>query len=159
MIDQGRRDADDAAAGSLSQHLFDCPLRQMDEAVEVGRGKLSEVFNRVVDEWLGDEDPGVVDQCIDGAEVLDRRFRYLLCCCRIAYITVDQSKAARRLYLGGLANVARRGNHIVAALDEGVDEPRAYALGGSSYQDCLVHFHVDLRWLVASPGYWPKPIH
>ena len=69
---------------------------------------------------------------------LDRRFRHLLGRRRIADIAIDQSQAARRLDLGGLADVPRGGNHIVAALDEGVDEARADALRGAGDHDCLV---------------------
>ena len=92
MIDQRRRDAHDAAARFLCQHLPDRQLRQMDETVEVRRGQLSEVFDRVVEERLGDEDARVIDHRIDEAKGLDGCFRHLLCRCWIADIAIDRAR-------------------------------------------------------------------
>ena len=74
MIDHRRRDADDAAAALLRQHLPDDALREMQEPFEICRRPGDEVLDRVVDERLGEEDAGIVDQSVDRAEPRKRGF-------------------------------------------------------------------------------------
>src|SRR5689334_10103939 len=131
MIDERSRYADDTATTFLRQHLPDGKLSEADEAVDVGRRHLPEIFVGVVEEGLGYEDASVVNQRIDGAELIDRCFRNLRCCCGVADISIDESNAIRCLDLGGLAYAARCGDHVIAALHERVDECCADALGGS----------------------------
>ena len=54
------------------EHLPDGPLRDVEEPGQVHRDHAGEVGLGVLGERLGDEHPGVVDQRVDPAELLDR---------------------------------------------------------------------------------------
>jgi len=63
-----RRDRDDAPAGLLRRHLLDGELGDVQEALDVRRDERLEVLGCAVRERLGEEDAGVIDQCVDRLE-------------------------------------------------------------------------------------------
>jgi hypothetical protein len=46
----------------------------MQKPLEIRRREATVILDRVVDERLGEEDPGIVDQSVDRAEPRKRRF-------------------------------------------------------------------------------------
>jgi hypothetical protein len=61
LVDQSGRNRDDVA-GALLQHLGGGALCDVEEAGDVDRQVVVVVCLGEFDEWLGDEDAGVVDQ-------------------------------------------------------------------------------------------------
>ena len=96
VASQGRRDRDDAPAGLLRQHLLDGELGDVQEALEVRRDERLEVLGRVVRERLGEENAGVIDQCVDRLEARQRRLDDLGGSCRLADVAVHQSDIVRK---------------------------------------------------------------
>src|SRR5258708_27389051 len=135
MIRLRGADADHTAPRFLLQHLRDGKLAEIDEAVEVGRKQLPDVFSRVLRKWLGKVDTRIIHQRVDAAKSFDGRFRDLPGRARLANIAVNQCKLFRGEKAGFL-HVARGGDHVVSALDKALDEARAYALRGTSHDGC-----------------------
>ena len=52
-------------AGLLHQHVLDGELGDIEEALDIRRDERLEVLGSVVRERLGEEDAGVIDQCVD----------------------------------------------------------------------------------------------
>ena len=57
----------------LRQHLLHRKLRDVNVALEVCFGEAPKVIRRIVGKRLREEDAGIVDYDIDGAEFADRR--------------------------------------------------------------------------------------
>jgi hypothetical protein len=57
--------------------LFDGELGDVQETLDVRRDQRLEVLGRVVREWLGEEDAGVIDQYVDRLEARQRRLNDL----------------------------------------------------------------------------------
>ena len=85
-----RRDAGDAAASALREHLLDCELSDKDEPSEVDRDESVKLVGGVVGEGLGCEDARIVDDMVDGAELRDRGLCNLLRRCRLADVSIDE---------------------------------------------------------------------
>src|SRR5689334_21461431 len=96
----------------------------MEEARVIDRDDVGEIFRRVFDERLGDEDAGIVDQRIHAAEALDRGLHNPLCDGRIRYVP------GHRHEIRLVARPDRAGirDHAIAALPETFDQTRADAL-------------------------------
>jgi len=69
VVDETRGDLDDMAAALLF-HLGDGELRDVEESGEVDAQDGGVVGLGVLGEGLGDEDAGVVDECVDAPESL-----------------------------------------------------------------------------------------
>jgi hypothetical protein len=126
MIDKASGDVDDVA-GSPLQHLGRDPLRDIEEAGEVGRDLCVEILGRVVGERLGDEDAGIVDQRVDPAEARVCLFDNALCRRRIA----DISGHGKDVGITALLDGARRCHDPVVAVAEGLDQAGADTLGSA----------------------------
>ena len=72
------------------------PLRDVEEAGEIGRELGVEVLGRVVGEGLGDEDAGIVDQRVDPPEPRDRLPNDALGGRRIADVAADRQDVLSR---------------------------------------------------------------
>ena len=113
------------------------PLRDVDEAVQIRGRKRPEVLRRVVGEGLREEDARVVHQRIDRAEALHRGRDDLLGGRGQTDIAVDQREIVRALQLVLLADVARVGYDVVAAIEEQVGHRGADALRCARHDDGL----------------------
>ena len=72
MLNEGRGDVHDVAALVAGEHLCDGGAGHFEVASQVDCGDGVVVLVGVVGEWFTDEDAGVVDDCVDSAEPLDR---------------------------------------------------------------------------------------
>ena len=77
VVDEAGTDVDDVTA-ALGQHLADDALGDVEEACQVHRRDRPKVVERVVGEWLADEDAGVVDQGVDPSEPTDGLLHHAL---------------------------------------------------------------------------------
>src|SRR5262249_55496984 len=111
----------DATAGLLRQHLLDGELGDVQEALEVRRDERPEVLGRVVRERLGEEDAGVIDQCVNRLEPGERGLDDLGGRCRLADVAVHEGDWVGSRDLGGLGHLPGIGNDVETPLDKRVD--------------------------------------
>ena len=117
----------------LGQHLLDRELGDVKEPFEVGRHERLEIPGRVVGEWLGEEDPRVVDERVDGPESVDG--------CRddpgggrrLADVAVDQGDPPGLGEATLLRDVARVRNDRIALFQQCGDHASPDALRGSRH--------------------------
>jgi len=65
MFGHRGRNADDASASFLREHLFNRELGDVDEAFQIDGGERFEVLDRIVGKGLGEEYTRVIDQRIN----------------------------------------------------------------------------------------------
>ena len=100
------------------------PLRDVEEAGEVGRDLGVEVLGRVVGEGLGDEDAGIVDQRVDPPEARNRLPDHALGGRRIADVAAD----GQDVRITGLLDRAGGRHDPIVAIAERLDQAGADAL-------------------------------
>src|SRR6266487_1835913 len=147
IVDQCGADAHDAAAGLLCLHLFNRKLRDVNETREVGRDERIKVICCVIGERLHQENPGVRDDSIDRAELLDRELCNLLRRLKLTYVAVDQGEVVGSGKLLRFGCAPRGSYHIVVAREKRLDDARADALRRSRDNYCLLctcHFQTPL---------------
>ena len=66
----------------------------MQKPFEIRRREATVILDRVVDEGLGEENTGVVDQSVDRAEPCKRGLNDRVGCLRIGDVAIDPSYAA-----------------------------------------------------------------
>ena len=106
------------------EHLRRDPLRDVEEAGEIGRDLGVEVLGRVVGEGLGDEDAGIVDQRVDPPEPRDRLPNHRFGGRRIADIAAHRHD----ILIAGLLDRAGGRHDPVVAIPERLDQAGADAL-------------------------------
>lgn len=133
LFGQRRRDVDDVA-GALPQHLGGRLLRDVEEPEQVQRDEGHQIVLGVVDEGLGDEDSGVVDQGVDAAEALHRCTDHALRSARSGDVSIDRQDARGGARLDGPGV----GDNSVAAGEVPVHEACADPLGCAGDDDNLL---------------------
>ena len=106
---------------ALREHLPDGPLRDVEEPRQVHRQHFGEVGLGVLGERLGDENPGVVDQRIDPAELPDRVPDHPVGDRRVGDVASDSEYVRRSVQLDGPGV----GDDAVAAIEIATDQTRA----------------------------------
>jgi hypothetical protein len=71
MVDEAGGDVDDVTTGALREHVPNDGLGDVEEAGQVHGHDRLVVVERVVREWLADENPCRVDQGVDPTEPID----------------------------------------------------------------------------------------
>src|SRR5439155_4292425 len=96
-----------------------------------------EVLGRVVRKRLGEEDAGVIDQCVDRLEARQGSLDDLGGSCRLADVAVDQSDVVGSRDLGGLGHLPGIGNDVETPFDKRFNDSRADPLRRSGHDGCL----------------------
>jgi hypothetical protein len=112
---------------------------------EIRRREATVILDRVVDEGLGEEDPGIVDQSVDRAEPRKRGFDDGLSRLRVGDVAIDADQAVECVDLRRLADPPRGCNDVVTPFEKAVSEAGADALRSASDDDRLVR-HLISPW-------------
>src|SRR5262245_44234572 len=111
-------------AAALRKHLANASLRNIKEAGQVHRQLASKVGLGVLDKWLGNENPGVVDKRIDSAELLDRATDDTIGDRRIGDVTGRGEYVCRSIGLDG----SGISDDTIPAVEKSADQPGADTL-------------------------------
>ena len=122
----------------LRQHLPHDALREMQKPFEIRRREATVVLDRVVDEGLGEEDPGIVDQSVDRAEPRKRGFDDGLGRLRVGDVAIDAGQTVGCVDLRRLADPPRGRDDVVALFEKAVGEAGTDALRSAGNDDGLV---------------------
>src|SRR6185436_2323807 len=147
---QRGRDGNDASTRLLRKHLLDRPLRDVEEAFEVGGRERLEVFGLVVGEGFCEEDARIVDQRVDGSKPLDAGLDDLRCDSTLTDVAIYESQMIRFDEGTRPPDVARVCDNIISAIKERLDYAGSDALRSSRYNDrFLFACHISLLgcWL------------
>ena len=135
----------------LLLHLRDHLLRHEKETGHIGVHYSIVVFLGVLSERLGNENPCVVNQQIDTAEMLDCRFRYVDGGFLLAAVTVDEDEIGRRFKLFRLADRPRSSHNGVAVFDKCQRDSEANSTGSTRYNcDRLLYAVHTIVFLIAT---------
>ena len=117
----------------------------MQKAFEIRRRETTVILDRVVDEGLREEDPGVVDQSVDRAEPRKRGFDNGLGRLRLGDVAIDAGQAVGCADLRRLTDPPRGRDNVVTPFEKAVSEASADALRSAGDDDGLVRHLISPR--------------
>src|SRR6185312_10315963 len=92
VVGERRGDGGDAAAVALREHLLDGELRDENETCHVRGNETVKIIGGVVGECFGGEDARIIDEMVDGAELVDSGLCNFLRGGRLTDVSVDECK-------------------------------------------------------------------
>ena len=127
----------------LLLHLRDHLLRHEEETGHIGVHYQIVVVLGVIGERLRNENPCVVNQQVDTAEMLDRRFRHFDGGFLLADVSVDEDEIGRRFELLRLADSPRSSDHAIAVFEKCQRDSEADSTGSARHNGdrllCAAH--------------------